>query len=273
MRFILTWYFFTTSLHGLMFVFTRHLIDFFFPPFPFFSVYLCLCYTAPCRRWLCMMLIVDCRWYPFSFDEPTVLYCSVFFARDAMWCLILHQKMLLGPGGVVSFFSRVLAPVSSASPYAHVGAHTLPSFVPHSLCKQVFRLESRHFSMVLLPTPANNGENVIIGIFPYEIVTRVTSVFSSSRSAFSPFSLQAHERDDGVQRHPCFPFLFPSLGLFLFHRLRWFTAGSCLTKNDKATLMTRMDAGRFEKPFFALFFSSSNLLSSIPFLLNWLNVF
>ena len=128
MRFILTWYFFTISLHGLVFVFTRHLVDFFFPPFPFVSVYLCLCYTAPCRRWLCMMLIADCRWYPFSFDEPTVLYCSVFFARDAMCCLILHHKMLLGPAGVVSFFSRVLAPVSSASPYAHVGAHTLPFF-------------------------------------------------------------------------------------------------------------------------------------------------
>ena len=109
--------------------------------------------------------------------------------------------------------------------------------------------------MVLLPTPANNGENVIIGIFPYEIVTRVTSPsFLLHAQLFLPFRFK---RTSGTMEcRDIHVFLFSSLRWDFFYFIVWddFTAGSCLTKNDKATLMTRMDAGRFEKPFFALFF-------------------
>ena len=137
--FILRWYFFTVSLHGLVFVFTRHLIDFLYPHFPFLSVCLCLWYQATCRRWLCMMLIVDYRWYPFFWWAiGFVLLGLLCEERDVL--LDSAPVNVTWATGVISFFPGVLVPVSSASPYAHVGAHTLSSFVPHSLCKQVFRI-------------------------------------------------------------------------------------------------------------------------------------
>ena len=166
--------------------------------------------------------------------------------------------------------------------------------------------------MVLLPTLANNGENVLIGIFPsfffyhfflpghkiqkkwlfclaiacrsfhplagdlfagsdislWECNKSYLSLFS--RSAFLPFRFK---RTSGTTEcrdiHVCL-----SLLRWDFFLTVWddFTAGSCLTKNDKATLMTRMDAGRFWKAFFCSFFFQQPL-SSISLPLNWLSVF